>query len=418
MNLTAKIFLALIAGLAAGAILPGLGAGPVALAIAEPVGNLWLQALQMTIIPLIAGLLFTGIVQSVGIAGGGKVAANALLAFLLLLLFSAVWAIVFVPQLLGFWPAPITAAALTGTAPGTATTAIAAAPIDIGGWLLSLVPANVFEVLAKGEMLPVVVFVSAFALAAGRLPKAQQAPLVAVFEAVKDAMLVLVGWIFIAGPVGVFALALTVGLKAGLAAFGVLAHYVAVLVIVQMTLIALVYGLMAVFGGGGFRGVGAFARAVLPAQAVAVSTQSSIASLPAIYKGAETLRLDENVIRVVLPLAVSIFRITSPCANIAVVLYVGHLNGIEPGPLALAAGVLASLAAAVSTGGLPGSITFLAATVPIANAMGIPVAVLPLLLAVELLPDIFRTLGNVTADLAVTAILSKRQKLEKNPVAG
>ena len=172
MNLTAKIFLALIAGLAAGAILPGLGAGPVALAIAEPVGNLWLQALQMTIIPLIAGLLFTGIVQSVGIAGGGKVAANALLAFLLLLLFSAVWAIVFVPQLLGFWPAPITAAALNGTAPGTATTAIAAAPIDIGGWLLSLVPANVFEVLAKGEMLPVVVFVSAFALAAGRLPKA------------------------------------------------------------------------------------------------------------------------------------------------------------------------------------------------------------------------------------------------------
>ena len=70
--------------------------------------------------------------------------------------------------------------------------------------------------------------------------------------------------------------------------------------------------------------------------------------------------------------------------------------------------MLAALAAAVSTGGLPGSITFLAATVPIANAMGIPIAALPLLLAVELLPDIFRTLGNVTADLAVTAILSKR----------
>jgi Na+/H+-dicarboxylate symporter len=409
MNLTAKIFLALIAGLAAGAILPGLGAGPVALAIAEPVGNLWLQALQMTIIPLIAGLLFTGIAQSVGIAGGGKVAASALLSFLILLLFSAVWAIIFVPQLLSIWPAPINAAALTGTA----TAAVAAAPIDIGDWLLSLVPANVFEALGKGDMLPVVVFVSAFALAAGRLPKAQQAPLVAMFDAVKDAMLVLVGWIFIAGPVGVFALALTVGLKAGLAAFGVLAHYVAVLVIVQVTLIALVYVLMALFGGGML----GFARAVLPAQAVAVSTQSSIASLPAIYEGAEVLGLDENVSRVVLPLAVSIFRITSPCANIAVVLYVGHLNGIEPELLALIAGVLASLAAAVSTGGLPGSITFLAATVPIANAMGIPVAVLPLLLAVELLPDIFRTLGNVTADLAVTAILSKRLKLEKNGVS-
>ena len=406
MNLTAKIFLALIAGLAVGAALPGIGGGAVALAIAEPLGNLWLQALQMTIIPLIAGLLFTGIAESVGTAGGGKVAAAALLAFFILLLVSAVWAILFVPQLLSVWPAPMqAAAALTGTAPGTA---IAAGPINIGGWLLSLVPANVFKVLAAGDMLPVVVFVSAFALAAGQLPARQQAPLIAFFEAVKDAMLVLVGWIFVAGPLGVFALALTVGLKAGIGAFGVLAHYVAVLVITQMSLILLIYVLMALFGGGAV----AFARAVLPAQAVAVSTQSSIASLPAIYEGAEALGLPESVSRVVLPLAVSIFRITSPCANIAVVLYVGHLNGIAPGPLALAAGVLASLAAAVSTGGLPGSITFLAATVPIANAMGVPVAALPLLLAVELLPDIFRTLGNVTADLAVTAILSKRLKLE------
>lgn len=411
MNLTAKIFLALIAGLAVGAVLPGIGGADVALAIAEPIGNLWLQALQMTIIPLIAGLLFTGIAESVGIAGGGKVAASALLAFLVLLLVSAIWSILFVPQLLSVWPAPMqAAAALTGVAPGAP---VAAGPINIGEWLLSLVPANIFKVLAAGDMLPVVVFVSAFALAAGRLPRDQQAVLIGVFEAIKNAMLVLVGWIFVVGPVGVFALALTVGLKAGIGAFGVLAHYVAVLVIAQVSLILLVYVLMALFGGG----VVAFARAVLPAQAVAVSTQSSIASLPAIYEGAEVLNLPESVSRVVLPLAVSIFRITSPCANIAVVLYVGHLNGIEPGPLALAAGVLASLAAAVSTGGLPGSITFLAATVPIANAMGIPVAALPLLLAVELLPDIFRTLGNVTADLAVTAILSKRLKLENTAAA-
>ncbi len=410
MNLTTRIFLALLAGLVAGAVVPLIGGAGVALAIAEPIGNLWLQALQMTIVPLIAGLLFTGICESVGTAGGGRVAATALLAFLVLLLVSALWSILFVPELLAWWPAPAkAAAALTGVAPGSATPI---GPINIGEWLLSLVPSNVFKALAAGDMLPVVVFVSAFALAAGRLPERQLAPLVAFFDALKDAMLVLVGWIFVVGPIGVFALAMAVGLKAGIGAFGVLAHYVAVLVIAQVSLILVVYVLMAVSGGGAVR----FARAVLPAQAVAVSTQSSIASLPAIYEGAEALGLPESISRVVLPLAVSIFRITSPCANIAVVLYVGHLNGITPGPLALAAGVLASLAAAVSTGGLPGSITFLAATVPIANAMGIPVAALPLLLAVELLPDLFRTLGNVTADLAVTAILAKRQ--QAMPVAG
>ncbi|MFZ4687619.1 MAG: dicarboxylate/amino acid:cation symporter [Polymorphobacter sp.] len=412
MSLSWRIFLALLAGLAAGALVPAAGAGT-ALAIAEPLGNLWLQALQMTIIPLIAGLLFTGITESVGTAGGGKVAATALFSFLILLLVSAVWAILFVPELLALWPAPArAAAALTGVAPGTATVV---GPINVGEWFLSLVPSNVFKALAAGDMLPVVVFVSAFALAAGRLPERQKAPLILFFEALKDAMLVLVQWIFVAGPIGVFALAMAVGLKAGIGAFGVLAHYVAVLVIAQVSLILVVYVLMAVFGGGGIAGMWRFARAVLPAQAVAVSTQSSIASLPAIYEGAEQLRLPESVSRVVLPLAVSIFRITSPCANIAVVLYVGHLNGISPGALALAAGVLASLAAAVSTGGLPGSITFLAATVPIANAMGIPVAALPLLLAVELLPDVFRTLGNVTADLAVTSLIAKRQRGDTQP---
>ncbi|MFZ4109135.1 MAG: dicarboxylate/amino acid:cation symporter [Polymorphobacter sp.] len=408
MNLTTRIFLALLAGLAAGAVLPTLGGSGAALAIAEPVGNLWLQALQMTIIPLIAGLLFTGITESVGTAGGGRVAGRALLAFLGLLVFSALWSILFVPELLRVWPAPAAAAAAI-VAKSAGAAAVPEAVIDPGKWLLSLVPANVFEALGKGDMLPVVTFISAFALAASRLDATRRDRLTALFEAVKDAMLVLVGWIFAVAPIGVFALALTVGLKAGLGAFGLLAHYIAVLVIVQVGLILLVYPLALLLGG---IGIGRFARAVLPAQAVAISTQSSIGSLPAIFVGAERLGLPENVSRVVLPLAVSIFRITSPAANIAVVLYCGHLYGISPGLLALAGGLLASLAAAVSTGGLPGSITFLAACVPIANAMGIPVEVLPLLLAVELVPDIFRTLGNVTADLAVTAIMAKRLKLE------
>lgn len=407
MSITLRIFLALLAGLATGAVLPADWAKPV-LAVSDPVGSLWLQALQMTIIPLIAGLLFTGIAQSVGEAGGGKVAGRAILAFFLLLVFSAGWSMIFVPLMLEFWPAPPEAAAAI-----VASSATKAVPegvtggIDPGQWLLSLVPANIFESLAKGDMLPVVLFIAAFALAATRLDADRREQLVALFDAVKDAMLVLVGWIFRLAPVGVFALALSVGLKAGLGAFGLLGHYIVVLVAVQVGLIILVYPLAVIFGSVGPL---AFARAVLPAQAVAVSTQSSIASLPAIVDGAERLGLPETTSRVVLPLAVSVFRITSPCANIAVVLYCGHLYGMDHSALAFLGALLASLVAAVSTGGLPGSITFLAACVPIANAMGVPIAVLPILLAVELVPDIFRTLGNVTADLAVTAMLSRNRE--------
>ena len=409
MNLTLRIFLALLAGLVVGALLPA-DSGKLLLPVTDAIGSLWLQALQMTIIPLIAGLLFTGIAQSVGQAGGGKLAGRALLAFLALLVFSALWSMFFVPLLLEWWPAPAAAAAsiITDSAQFAAGADVeasqAALKIDLGQWLLSMVPANIFATLAKGDMLPVVTFIAVFALAATRLDDDRRRTLVGLFDSVKDAMLILVGWIFVVAPVGVFALAVSVGIKAGLGALGLLGHYIAVLVLVQIGLIILVYPLAVIVGRVGPL---AFARAVLPAQAVAVSTQSSIASLPAIYAGAERLGLPEATTRVVLPLAVSIFRITSPCANIAVVLYCGHLYGMEHSTLAYLGALLAALVAAVSTGGLPGSITFLAACVPIANAMGVPIGVLPVLLAVELVPDVFRTLGNVTADLAVTAILSR-----------
>jgi proton glutamate symport protein len=402
MNLTLRIFLALLAGLVVGALLPA-DIGKPLLPVTDAIGNLWLQALQMTIIPLIAGLLFTGIAQSVGQAGGGKVAGRALLAFLALLIFSALWSMIFVPLLLDWWPAPpAAAAAIVANSAGAAP--VGDIKIDLGKWLLSLVPANIFDSLAKGDMLPVVTFIAVFALAATRLDDDRRCSLVGLFDAVKDAMLVLVGWIFVIAPLGVFALAVSVGIKAGLGAFGLLGHYIVVLVLVQVGLIILIYPLAVIFGRVGPL---AFARAVLPAQAVAVSTQSSIASLPAIFDGAERLGLPETTSRVVLPLAVSIFRITSPCANVAVVLYCGHLYGMDHTALAYLGALLAALVAAVSTGGLPGSITFLAACVPIANAMGVPIAVLPVLLAVELVPDVFRTLGNVTADLGVTAILSR-----------
>jgi len=411
MSLTLRIFLALLAGLAAGALLPA-DLGQPLLPITDAIGNLWLQALQMTIIPLIAGLLFTGIATSVGQAGGGRMAGRALLAFFGLLVFSAGWSMLFVPLLLDAWPAPPdAAAAIVANSAGAAP--VGEIKVDIGKWLLSLVPANIFDSLGKGDMLPVVTFIAVFALAATRLDDGRRGQLVSLFDAVKDTMLVLVGWIFVVAPVGVFALATSVGIKAGLGAFGLLGHYIAVLVAVQVGLIILVYPLAVILGRVGPL---AFARAALPAQAVAVSTQSSIASLPAIFDGAERLGLPEATSRVVLPLAVSIFRITSPCANVAVVLYVGHLYGMDHSALAFLGALLAALVAAVSTGGLPGSITFLAACVPIANAMGVPIAVLPILLAVELVPDIFRTLGNVTADLAVTAMLS-RDRAQRTPNA-
>jgi len=110
---------------------------------------------------------------------------------------------------------------------------------------------------------------------------------------------------------------------------------------------------------------------------------------------------------VALPLAVSLFRMTSPIVNLGIVLFVAHVQGVPVGATAMAAGIGLAVVTSWAVAGLPSSITFFNTTVPISLAMGVPLGILPLLLAVEVISDLFRTVGNVTADLAVTAWLTR-----------
>lgn len=408
MSLTVRIFVALVLGLGGGIALAGLAA-PATVAwvagIAEPTGGLWLDALQMTIIPLVFGLLFTGIASAAGSAGASRVAARALLWFAAIVLAGGVMAALVTPLLLAAVPIP--AAAARALLAG-ATAMPAAAPLSAAAWVRSFVPANVFAAGAEGKMLPLVVFGMAFAFAASRIADEPRAALTGFFDGVVRTMLVLVEWVLWLAPVGVFALALLVGTRAGLGAIGVLAHYVAVVIAVQIVLIVGLYLLMALLRPVPFM---TFVRALLPAQVVALSTQSSLATLPAMVETATVgLRLPQPVARLVLPLAVSIFRATSAPANLAVVIYVAALHGMPLAPGTLAAGVAVAFAVSIAAIGLPGQVSFITSVAPIALAMGVPIATLPLLIAVELLPDLFRTIGNVTADLAVTTLLAGRDR--------
>jgi Na+/H+-dicarboxylate symporter len=145
----------------------------------------------------------------------------------------------------------------------------------------------------------------------------------------------------------------------------------------------------------------------LPAQAVALSTQSSLASLPAMLGSCRRLGLATATAEFVLPLAVALFRATGPAMNLAVCIYVARLTGVELTWPVLAAGVGMTLVTTLGTVSLPGSISFVSAIGPIAMAMGVPLGPLMVLVAVEVLPDIVRTVGNVTMDVAVTATVER-----------
>jgi Na+/H+-dicarboxylate symporter len=93
--------------------------------------------------------------------------------------------------------------------------------------------------------------------------------------------------------------------------------------------------------------------------------------------------------------------------NLGVAIYVAHLTGVELTPQLMAVGIAVALVTTIGSVSLPGAISFVTAIGPIALAMGVPIEPLAILVAVEMLPDIMRTLGNVTMDVAVTATVDR-----------
>lgn len=390
------------AGLALGIVLEGRAAADWVLPLADLVGTLWLRALQMTIVPLVAALLVIGIVQTVLAARAGRVALFSLGMFAAVLTTGTVFTAFAMPLLLEAVPIPEGAAAALRS--GLASAAPAEVP-TILDFLKSLVPANIFAAAAETAMIAIIVFFSLLALAIVRLPDAHRALMVTFFEAVTGAMLTIIGWVLWIAPLGVFALSLLVAGQSGAAALGALVHYILSVASMGGVVLLLAYAVAVVLAR---QSLGKFARAVLPVQAMAISTQSSLASLPAMLAACRTLGLRDTTGEFVLPLAVALFRATGPAMNLAVAIYVAKLAGMELTPLMLATGVVVALATTIGSVSLPGAISFVTAIGPIAIAMGVPVGPLALLVAVEVLPDIMRTVGNVTMDVAAAATVDRR----------
>ncbi len=397
-----------LGGLALGLGL-GLAAGqnqPGAVALAQWIGGLWLRGLQMTIIPLVVALLVMGITRTIAAAQAGRMAALTLGMFAAVLTAGTLMSALVMPRLLDAFPIP-------AAAQGALTTALAAgdAAPKVPGlleFITALIPSNVLASASADAILPTIVFFALFAVAITRLPSRPRDSLALLFESIAGAMMVMIGWVLKLAPAGVFALAFAVAAASGAAAIGALAHYIALVASIGAVVLIAAYG-VAVFGAR--QGLGAFARAVMPAQAVAISTQSSLASVPAMLGSCARLGLAQRSGEFVLPLAVALFRATGPAMNLAVAIYVARLSGVELSPVVLASGVIVALLTTLGAPSLPGSISFVSSIGPIALAMGVPIGPLALLVAVEVLPDIMRTVGNVTMDVALAATVDRRSRI-------
>lgn len=395
----------LVAGLSAGALMriSGLSGWRGALVDGlDVVGTMWVNAIRMTVIPLIVPLLIGAIAGARSSADAGRLGLSTIAAFMTVVASLALAAAASAPLLFaGLHIDPAMSAALH--------TAIADTPVPtgdagIGGWFKALIPANPIKASAEGAMLPIIVFATAFGFAALAAPQDLRGRVVQASHALSGVMLILVQGVLLLAPLGIFALTLVVGARVGGTVFTAMGYFIAVQALVAAIVVA---ALLALTVSWGRISPGMALRGAAPPILVAAGTSSSLSALPAMIESARDVwKLPEKVYGFVLPLGVSTFKPTSGYSWVFNVYFIALLYGIPFGPaqLALAAGYAALFNATIP--GIPGG--GMIAISPMLLALGLPLEGLAILIAINPIVDRFTTVGNVAADMALTAILSRR----------
>lgn len=402
-----KVLLGLIFGALVGLSLSSWDQ-PLALQVAEwarPVGRLWLNALQMTVVPLVTALVIMGVNNASNAAASGRAARNAIIVFGILLVAAASFAAVATPALLSLIPNDQqTLETFRSALGGHVSNAVAATPTQ---WIATVIPSNALAAAASSAMLPLVVFALFFGFALSRQEAERRERLLGLISIIADTMITIIRWVLWAAPLGVFALVLVVCAEVGISVLGVFGWYILVMCTVYILVTLLLYLVASLVARENLR---RFASALLPVQLIAGSTQSSLASLPSMIDSARNrLGYPAALTSLMLPMAVSLFRVTSPAQYIAVASFIAWLYGIDLGFSQYAVAVL--LAAAISMGstGLPGQANFLTNNLPVTQSLGLPVEPLGVLLAMDTIPDVFCTVGNVTGHMTATAVIARHE---------
>lgn len=374
----------------------------------QPVGTLWVNALRMTVVPLVVGTVLAALLGEGAELLVRRVGSRGLMLFVALLLAASVLTVLAAPPLLTALMPATDARALAG-ASGIET----GAPVSLGRWLVELIPVNPVRVAAEGAMLPLLVFVVLFALAAARLPRDQRELIHRGAAAVSAAMLVLVKWVLVLAPVGVFALAAVLGTRLGAGAAGAVLVYVTVVAILSVAVGAGLYVIVLVATRYPLAG---FARATAPAQAVAFSARSSLAALPAMVEGAMRVGMRPGIGSFFLPVAASVFRLGGVVGITVGILFLARLYDTPIGLAGILTIFFAVPLLTFSVPGIPGGSILIMA--PVLGAVGVPLEGIGILLAADTIPDMLRTTVNVTADMAAAAVLDDRVPLPDSADVG
>src|SRR5882762_2871485 len=383
----------------------------------RPLGTLFLNLLSMVVIPLVATALFAGVAGLGDLRRVGRLGIRTLAFF---------WAMSLGAILIGF----VVAALLLPLAPITAdqqATLRQAAAADTGGvrhaaeqiptgarFIVELIPSNPVRAVVDGNLLPLIVFITIFAVAAAALPDEKRHALTDLADAATQALIRIVRWVLLLAPIGIFAIAADAVAKSGLELITTMAVFILTVIAGLAVLIAVV--LLPVVALVARLGPGRYLRAIRASLLMAFSTTSSLATLPVMLEAAESdLGISRPVASFVLPLGASVGRVGSALFQAVAVMFVARLYGVPLGLAGMFQAGAAVFLASLTVASVPSA--SIVSLVPAFTATGLPLTGLQLLLGFDRIPDMFRTMTNVFGTLTAATVVAAVEEPAYTPHA-
>lgn len=279
--------------------------------------------------------------------------------------------------------------------------------------ILGMIPTNIFNSLNEANILQILIFCLFFGIALSKLELERRQPLINGINAIVDAMVWMINVVMKFAPIGVFGL-----MADAIGSFGFSALTVVLKLFVVYIAAILIYGfigypiMIKLFSKTSPL---KFLVAMKKPQAVALSTASSMATLPVTMETCEEeLGVKNSTAAFVLPLGATINMSGNAIYYGLVAIFFAQIFNIELSISAYIAIIVTSTIGAIGQAGVPGP-SFL--VVAVLLSAGIPIEGLPLLFALDRIFDMIRTALNITGDAACAVIIDSLYETQEQPVA-
>jgi len=417
-KLWAQVIVALFLGLAFGLFL-GPEVGIVEKDTAEIItdwlsipANLFLKIIQMIIIPLIFASIIRGLTSSGSMEQLQKLGLGVALYFVATTVIALIIGILVVTAI---GPGNFIDSSLIIESFGIENTdSIEKLELnlsDIPQSIVSIVPSNPLASFMSGEMLSIIVFAIIVGVSMISLPKQSSQPILDLLESVQKITMKVVSWAMRLAPFAAFGLMAAITSKVGLSALTGLGAYMTTVIIGLFAMMLIYMIIIKIFAK---RPLSSTFAMMKDAQLLAFSTSSSAAVMPVSIKTAEEkLKVKPKVSQFVIPLGATINMDGTALYQIIAVFFLAQLFNIDLGFTTILLITLTALAASIGAPSAPGTGIIILSTILI--AAGIPPVGVILLLGVDRLLDMTRTMVNVTGDLTACLFFDKRIKSDELP---